>query len=114
MTESPTLTSQTLKVLATMVSDVEAEWYGLDLSKRSGLKPGTIYPILNRLLKADWVERRWEDIDPATEGRPKRRLYRLTRIGVPAATNAIEEQLAALQPNQPLPQIHRQPHLGLT
>jgi PadR family transcriptional regulator PadR len=104
------MTIQTLKVLSGLTSDLEREWYGLELSKRSGLKPGTIYPILDRLLKAGWVERRWEEIDPAAEGRPRRRLYRLTRIGVPAAKAALEEHRAAL--DQPRIPLSPEPKLG--
>ena len=92
----PTITNQTLQVLSAMVEDPEQEWYGLELSKRSRLKPGTIYPILARLLDSAWVERRWEEIDPAKEGRPRRRLYRLTRIGETAARLALDEHLASL------------------
>ena len=95
---APRMTTQTLKVLSTILSDPDAEWYGLELCKRARLKPGTIYPTLDRLIKAEWLERRWEDIDPATEGRPRRRLYRLTGIGAPAARQALDEHLAALQP----------------
>lgn len=98
---SPRLTIQTLAMLSTMVSDPDAEWYGLELSKLSGLKPGTVYPSLGRLLKAGWVERRWEDIDPAVKGRPKRRLYRLTGVGAPAARLALDEHLAALKEPEP-------------
>lgn len=98
---SPRLTTQTLTVLSAMVRDPEAEWYGLDLSKRSGLKPGTIYPILARLLDVGWLERRWENIDPTTEGRPRRRLYRLTGVGASAARWALDEHLASLQGRLP-------------
>lgn len=98
---APQMTTQTLAVLSTMLSDADADWYGLELSKRSGLKPGTIYPILDRLLKAAWLERRWEDIDPATEGRPRRRLYRLTYVGAPAARQALGEHLASLRHGVP-------------
>ncbi len=80
---APRMTTQTLTVLSTMLSDPDADWYGLELCKRSRLKPGTVYPVLDRLLKAEWVERRWEDIDPKIEGRPRRRLYRLTGVGAP-------------------------------
>lgn len=107
---SPRLTTQSLAVLSAMLSDENAEWYGLDLSKRSGLKPGTIYPILDRLLKVDWLERRWEAIDPAVEGRPRRRLYRLTGVGAPAASRALDEHLALLQhlkPTGAVPSGHR-------
>jgi DNA-binding PadR family transcriptional regulator len=94
---SPQLTIQTLAVLGTMSGDPGSEWYGLELSKRSGLKPGTIYPILARLLEAGWLERHWEDSDPAVEGRPRRRLYRLTGTGAVAARHALDQQVAVLQ-----------------
>lgn len=107
------MTTQTLKVLSAMTADLDAEWYGLELSKSSGLKPGTIYPIMARLLKAGWVERRWEEIDPTAEGRPKRRLYRLTRVGAPAARLAIKEHLASLEQAKPSEGAQPQPRLGL-
>ncbi|MGI9097551.1 MAG: PadR family transcriptional regulator [Solirubrobacteraceae bacterium] len=102
---SPVMTIQTFAVLRTMLDDPDAEWYGLDLSKRSGLRPGTIYPMLNRLLNAGWLERRWEEIDPTLEGRPRRRLYLLTRVGAPAARRALTEHrasLAGLNPPKPI------------
>jgi DNA-binding PadR family transcriptional regulator len=95
------MTIQTLAVLSTLLSDPEAEFYGLELSKRSGLKPGVIYPMLDRLLKAGWLERRWEDIDPSVEGRPKRRLYRLSGVGAHAARQELDGHLAALPHLQP-------------
>jgi DNA-binding PadR family transcriptional regulator len=84
-----------------MLREPDGEWYGLQLSKRSGLKPGTIYPILSRLLEAEWVERRWEEIDPVAEGRPRRRLYRLSAVGAPAARWAVDEHLASLRGETP-------------
>ena len=95
------MTKQTLQVLSAMVEDPTREWYGLELSKRSQLKPGTIYPILARFLSAEWVERHWEEIDPVAEGRPRRRLYRLTRIGESAARLALDEHLASLGLSRP-------------
>jgi PadR family transcriptional regulator PadR len=98
----PRMTTQTLAVLSVILSAPDAEWYGLELSKRSALKPGTIYPILDRLLKAGWLERRWEEIDPVMEGRPRRRLYCLTAIGAPAARHALAQHMASLHHNQPV------------
>jgi DNA-binding PadR family transcriptional regulator len=103
------MTTQTLAVLSAMLSDPYTEWYGLELSKRSGIKPGTIYPILDRLLKAEWLERHWEEIDPTIEGRPRRRLYSLTGAGVPAAQRALDEHLAFLRRPEP-PQGLRPDH----
>lgn len=90
------MTTQTLSVLNVLVGDPAAERYGLELTKLAGLKPGTIYPILDRLLKLGWLERRWEEVDPAAEGRPRRRLYRLTGVGASSARWALDEHLASL------------------
>jgi DNA-binding PadR family transcriptional regulator len=95
---TPRLTTQTLAVLNTILSDPKGDWYGLELSRLAGLKPGTIYPILDRLLKAEWLERRWEEVDPVSEGRPRRRLYRLTNVGAQAARRALDQHLASLRP----------------
>jgi DNA-binding PadR family transcriptional regulator len=93
---TPQMTKQTLAVLSTMLSNRDTEMYGLELSKQSGLKPGVIYPMLDRLLKAGWLDRRWEDIDPVVEGRPRRRLYRLNGTGAPAARRALSTHLDSL------------------
>lgn len=61
-----------------MLVDVKVEWYGLALSKATGIAPGTLYPVLHRLLRAGWLETYAEPIDPSREKRPARRLYRLT------------------------------------
>jgi len=101
------MTTQTLAVLSAILSDPATDWYGLELSKRSGLKPGTIYPILDRLLKLGWLERRWEEIDPKVEGRPRRRLYHLSGVGAPAAKATLDEHLASLR--HPTPTESLQP-----
>ncbi|WP_163506158.1 PadR family transcriptional regulator [Fodinicola acaciae] len=76
------------RVLAAMLTDADADHYGLELMKLTGLASGSLYPILLRLRKAGWVEARWEEIDPVAEGRPPRRYYRLTPEGVRNATRA--------------------------
>ncbi|MEK8141740.1 PadR family transcriptional regulator [Streptomyces sp. M10(2022)] len=56
--------------------------YGLELSKLTGLPNGTLFPLLERLRQAGWVERYWEEDDLAeAEGRPRRRFFRLTTKG---------------------------------
>ena len=77
---------QTLKVLEAFLENPTAEQSGADVHKRSGIASGTLYPILLRLESAGWFVSRWEAIDPASEGRPRRRLYRLTRSGLARAS----------------------------
>jgi PadR family transcriptional regulator PadR len=79
MPRKPSL--QTLRVLSAMLENVDAEHYGLELSKAAGVPSGTIYPMLARLEREGWVSSRWEEIDPSAEGRPRKRLYTLTGRG---------------------------------
>jgi PadR family transcriptional regulator, regulatory protein PadR len=91
------MTTSVLKVVSAMLTDPTADRYGLDLMRDTGLASGTLYPILVRLERADWVSARWEDIDPVAEGRPSRRYYRLTAHGVSGARReiaAIRQQLS--------------------
>lgn len=74
---------QTLAVLSVLLRR-EPDWhYGYDLLKQTGLKSGTLYPILARLQRGGWLEQRWEKSLGA--GRPPRHLYRLSRRGKAAA-----------------------------
>ena len=63
--------------------------YGLEIGTAADLPSGTVHPILARLEGVDWVESRWEDVDPREQGRPARRYYRLTATGVEAARQAL-------------------------
>jgi len=70
---------QTLALLSVLLRRGPAWHYGYDLLKQTGLKSGTLYPILARLQRGGWLEQRWEKSPGA--GRPPRHLYRLSRIG---------------------------------
>jgi DNA-binding PadR family transcriptional regulator len=77
---------QTLHVLEAFLANPAEQLSGADVQKRSGLASGTLYPILLRLESAGWFVSRWESIDPASAGRPRRRLYRLTASGLARAS----------------------------
>ena len=77
---------QTLKVLEAFLENPTDELSGSDVNKRSQIASGTLYPILLRLESAGWLTSRWEAIDPVSAGRPRRRLYRLTRSGLARAS----------------------------
>ena len=82
---SPRMTLPTQLVLRALLEDPGAERYGLEIGEGAGLPSGTIHPILARLERLEWVESRWEDVDPSKAGRPARRYYRLTTDGVELA-----------------------------
>ncbi|HUA88014.1 MAG TPA: helix-turn-helix transcriptional regulator [Steroidobacteraceae bacterium] len=77
---------QTLRVLEAFLERSGEELSGSDVQKRSRVASGTLYPILLRLEAAGWFVSRWESIDPAAAGRPRRRLYRITPAGLAQAT----------------------------
>ena len=75
------------QTVAVLVALTEDGWHhGYDLAKQTGLKSGTLYPILVRLADRGLVEARWEEEQPA--GRPRRHLYRLTAQGATARAQA--------------------------
>jgi PadR family transcriptional regulator, regulatory protein PadR len=80
---------QTLRVLEAFLENPTEQLSGADVLKRSGVPSGTLYPILLRLESAGWFISRWESIDPATSGRPRRRLYHLTSSGQQRATEVL-------------------------
>jgi DNA-binding PadR family transcriptional regulator len=61
---------------------------------------GTLYKALDRMQKAGLLESEWEDpLLAAAEGRPRRRLYRVTAAGEAALVRArAPERRGATQP----------------
>jgi PadR family transcriptional regulator, regulatory protein PadR len=76
--------TQARSVLALMLAQRSRWLHGYDLSEQTGLKSGALYPILLRLSDRGMLEARWEP--SPHQGRPPRRLYRLTAQGVSFAT----------------------------
>jgi PadR family transcriptional regulator, regulatory protein PadR len=78
---------QTLSVLAALCEQPSRWRYGYALAGLTGLKSGTLYPILIRLADRGLVEACWQE--EAQPGRPRRHLYRLTADGLASATGAL-------------------------
>jgi PadR family transcriptional regulator PadR len=89
------MTKQIALVLDAFLTDLKREWYGFDLIERTGLKSGTVYPILHLLENDGWLSSAREGIDPQKEGRPARRLYTLTGLGEREAKAALERRALA-------------------
>lgn len=79
---------QTLLVLAALHERPGTWQHGYDLSRRTELRSGTLYPILLRLADQGLLESRWED--PERPGRPPRHVYRLTTAGADAAAAGLQ------------------------
>jgi DNA-binding PadR family transcriptional regulator len=64
--------------------------WGRRLCEQTGHAPGTVYPALDKLMKAGWITGRWEEPQPAD--RPRRRFHILTEDGRDAYREALAER----------------------
>ena len=80
------MSKQTAFVLESLLAQPRSWIYGYDISRQTGLKSGTLYPILMRLAANSLVEARWEQAEP---GRPPRHMYRLTPNGARQARDLV-------------------------
>jgi PadR family transcriptional regulator PadR len=86
---------QTIQVLGTFLQSPRDWRYGYDISRDTGLKSGTLYPILMRLADHKLLETCWETTEA---GKPPRHMYRLTRDGLRSA----REQVSSYAIRRPL------------
>ncbi len=83
MARVPNTSPQTLLVVALLLESPRSWHYGYGISQRTGLRSGTLYPILARLAEMGWLDTKWEE--SGQPGRPPRHTYRLTSEGAKAA-----------------------------
>ena len=96
--KTPRISPETLLVLERFL-DRPTEWrYGYELSRATGLKSGTLYPILMRLEKYSLLEAQWVTTE---DGVPPRHTYRLTPNGLELARNKLAEARPRSMVRQP-------------
>ncbi|WP_200886643.1 PadR family transcriptional regulator [Phaeacidiphilus oryzae] len=83
------MTPATARVLNALLAQPGTPRYGMELMELTGLRSGSLYPILARLAGAGWLARQREDVDPSAAGRPVRSYYTLTPRGADAAPRAL-------------------------
>jgi len=74
-----------VQVAIALMADPSGRHWGYELSKRSGVRPGVMYPLLQRMLDEGWLADGWEEQAQAGRAkRPPRRYYKLTEAGMAA------------------------------
>jgi PadR family transcriptional regulator, regulatory protein PadR len=96
MPSPPRVSLQTLLALAAFAAAPRDWRYGLSLAEETGLKSGTLYPLLIRLAAQGFLEAKWNE--PDRPGRPPRHAYRLTREGLALAKERMAGSRSALKP----------------
>jgi PadR family transcriptional regulator, regulatory protein PadR len=74
---------QTRDLLENLLASPRVWRHGYELSKDTGLKSGTLYPLLMRLSDQALLDSKWQE--PAGAGRPPRHVYRLNKQGLALA-----------------------------
>lgn len=83
MARRENISKQTRLTLSVLLQDRQSWRYGYDLTRETGLKSGTLYPLLIRLHDQGYLEAEWRESPQA--GRPPRHVYRLTLSGIALA-----------------------------
>lgn len=100
MARSRKFSPQAQAVIEALLEASHGWRHGYEISQATGLKSGTLYPILIRLADRGLLESAWRDSDQP--GRPPRHVYRLTPEGLavagasrPSAAAAVLKPVAA-------------------
>jgi PadR family transcriptional regulator PadR len=91
---------QTLALLIALMERPRTWQHGYDLSKETGLKSGTLYPILIRLSEQGLLNSLWKDAE--RPGRPPRHVYRLTATGLALAREQVEASVESESELKPI------------
>jgi DNA-binding PadR family transcriptional regulator len=83
MARKPNDSPQTRALLMALLRQPQAWQYGYELSKQTGLKSGTLYPLLMRLSDQLLLQSKW--LEPERPGKPPRHAYKLTPNGLARA-----------------------------
>lgn len=74
-------THSLVQISMALMEDPAGRHWGYNLSRRSGVRSGVLYPTLQRMLNEGWVADGWEDQSEIQDKRPPRRYYELTDKG---------------------------------
>ena len=83
MSRPPNASRQTYVLLAAFLEQPRTWRHGYKLAKETGLKSGTLYPLLMRLGDQGLLDARWQASDQP--GKPPRHMYRPTVGGLALA-----------------------------
>lgn len=95
MARKPNSSIQTRQLLEAMMLHPRSWHYGYELSRQTGLKSGTLYPLLIRLSDQGLMESRWQE--PERAGKPPRHAYKLTPDGLAFARSLTASEAPAIR-----------------
>lgn len=95
MTRPPNASRQTRALLGILLREPRRWQHGYELSKETGLRSGTLYPLLIRLSDQGLLDSEWRE--PSRPGLPPRHVYRLNSQGLALARQLGEEDAPGVE-----------------
>jgi PadR family transcriptional regulator PadR len=80
-----------LRLISLFAQDPTRRWSGAEITSEISSGSGTLYPLLAKFETLKILKAEWEDVDPSKIGRPRRRYYSLTGLGVWRARSILAE-----------------------
>jgi PadR family transcriptional regulator PadR len=98
-------THASIKVMDAFIQDPVEKHWGYEISRRTGVRSGALYPILRRMLEAGWLEDGWEEQSEIDRKRPPRRYYKVTAEGENSMRSVLAEAGRDLRFTAPLGEL---------
>lgn len=86
------LSKNAARILALFLASPGRPLYGYELMQSTGIKSGSLYPVLGRFETLGWVTGQME---PSPGGRPPRRVYKMVPESVDDAQAALDRYFGA-------------------
>lgn len=84
------LSPNAARLIGTFLQSPNGRFYGYELLQETGMKSGSLYPVLGRFEDLGWIRGEMQD---SPGGRPPRRVYVLNPDGTAAAQTALDRYL---------------------
>lgn len=95
MARPPNASRQTRALLGTLLHEPRRWHHGYELCKETGLRSGTLYPLLIRLSDQGLLDSEWRE--PSRPGLPPRHVYRLNARGLALARQLTRDEEPSAQ-----------------
>lgn len=90
------MTKLELRFLSVFLNSLNKKFYATEIAEILSVSYGSVIPLLMRFEKMRWLEIEWENIDPRVEGRPKRKYFGLSEVGITKAKQLVRDEIAFL------------------
>jgi len=86
------ITNAFIRTLWLFVENSREKYCGADVMRELKLQSGTVYPLLTRMVNIGWLSCEKEEVNPREVGRPAKRFYQITPVGLKEGRKLLTQQ----------------------